>query len=114
MKLKARASFVRCFLELAANPKYLNSNFLNSIYRKEILGEDLITHVVTPSYIDRDTLEDIIDAKEKGNDIINMSIKQWYQFFLQKYIFMDHNAEENRTKCKAEQRNPNLPWDEIW
>ena len=66
VKLKAKASFVRCFIEFAANPKYLNSNYLNSIYRKEILGEDLITHVVTPSYIDRDTLEDIIDAKEKG------------------------------------------------
>ena len=41
LKQKAKAFLIRNFLELAANPHYIDSQFLSRIYRHRILGEDI-------------------------------------------------------------------------
>ena len=50
VKLKATAFLIKTFLELAANPKYNQSQFLNSIYRVHILDEDIACPSLPPYY----------------------------------------------------------------
>ena len=108
---KSIATFTRSFMELAVNPNYTNSNFLNLIYRKYVLDED-VGNISLPPYFTYDFFDNIIAARNEGYNAINMSIKQWYQFFLGRNVLNGNNFEP--LPCKAEIENPDLLWPEIW
>ena len=92
-------------------PNYTNSNFLNLIYRKYVLDED-VGNISLPPYFTYDFFDNIITVRNEGYDAINMSIKQWYQFFLGRNVLNGNNFEP--LPCKAEIENSDLMWPEIW
>ena len=88
MKLKATAFLIRTFLELAANTQYLQSQYLNMLYRVYILGEDIDCPPLPPYYNDL-LFSTICQAKSSGRDIISMTTKEWYGFLLDMAFLRD-------------------------
>ena len=84
-KHKSTAFLIRTFLELAASPRYLQSQFLNMLYKFPILGEDLLCPP-NPPYYSTDFFDIIRDALNEGRDVVRMTTRQWYQHLLDKEV----------------------------
>ena len=114
IKHKAMASLIRSFLEVAANPKFLSSQYLHSVYRAQILNEDLPLLHFHPCY-SYDFFQAIRNVKDCGNDIVNMSTKAWYNFLIQDVLkSLDDNQSLALSPCRIEQKLPDLYWPNIW
>ena len=115
VKHKAQACLLRTFTELAINPSYLPSQFLNSLYRAHVLGEDL-PNCAIPPYYDKDFFSTMVSASEEGHDICTMTTKQWYKFLVEKEVTMlpINNEPPQLRPCKVELANPDLNWTDVW
>ena len=114
IKHKAMATLIRSFMEVAANPNFLTSQYLNLIYRAKILSEDLPQLPLHPCY-SHDFFQTIRNARDCGNDIMNMSTKAWYNFLIQDVLnILDDNQSLNLSPCRIEQKLPELNWPDIW
>ena len=117
VKHKALAMLIRNFIDLAYNPKYLNSLFLNLIYKKHVLGEDITCPAIPPYFKECDSFfETIRNAKDDGRDIINMSTKDWYKYILNIKLFsrVTDDGENTPVLCRIERNKPELNFPEIW
>ena len=113
-KCKAMATLIHSFIEVAANPTFLNSQFLNSVFRAEVLNEDL-SRLNLPPYYNNEFFQVIRSAKDSGNDIITMSTKAWYNFLLRDVIMSrDDNQLLVLSPCRIEQNLPDNNWSHIW
>ena len=101
-KHKSLASLLRTFLELSANPSYLPSLFLSSLYRIHVLDEDLPSPPVPP-YFDTTFFAYIRAAKDDGHEVERMTTRQWYNF-----LFGQHQP------CRAELASPDTDWSAVW
>ena len=116
VKLKSTAFLIRTFLELAANPKYFQSQYLNLLYRVHILGEDISNPPLLPPYYNVTFFSTICQAKDSGCDIINMTTKQWYNYLLDLNILKlthEDGSVSNRV-CRVERLWPDLDWESTW
>ena len=83
---KVLATFIRSFIQASVNTKFLNSQYLNSVCRVQILKEEL-SRPNPPPYYSNEFFQVIQNAKDNGNGIIKMTTtKAWYQFLLQEEI----------------------------
>ena len=110
-KHKSLAYLIKSFLELAANPSYLQSLYLNIMYRVYILKENLPAPPLPP-YYNGVFFDTICEAKNSGNPIIDMSLKQWYDYLIEKDIIMDQ--DKTLLPCKVEKLYPDVNWNEVW
>ena len=54
-------------------------------------------------------------AKDMGHIIINMSVKQWYNFLLEEHVTMEFDGQEKiLRKCRVEKMNVDVAWDIAW
>ena len=115
VKLKASAFLVRTFLEMAVNSKYIQSQFLNSIYRVHILEEE-ISCPTLPPYYNTAFINMIKEAKNEGKDIISMSTRQWYYYFLDKNVLNVSGVDGQKEKvlCRIERKFPDYDWISTW
>ena len=67
VKHKATAFLIRTFLELSANSAYQSSQYLNSLYRFHILGEDVLCPPLPP-YYPTNFFKTILEAKTEGKE----------------------------------------------
>ena len=72
---KSLACLLRTFIELAANPTYITSQYLNTLYRVHVLREDLPCPSLPP-YYPVSMFEKISLALDSGLDIVRMTTKQ--------------------------------------
>ena len=83
-------------MEVAANPEYQTSQYLNSLYQFCILEEDF-SRPSLPPYYSASFFNTIREAKNEGNDIVRMSSRQcsgiftlWTGKFSRKLCQMAH------------------------
>ena len=60
--------------------------------------------------------ETIKEIKEDGHLVESMSLKEWYQAMLEKYVtmFVAPNVERCLLPCRAEVRSPETDWEVTW
>ena len=113
-KYKALASLIATFLQTAANDRYQQSLFHNTLYRCYCLEDDSIDKPSMPPYYNEtffNTIRKVI--KETPLNPIYMSIKQWYDYLLEEFFTMETVDEEGRQlhrKSRVEQLHPNNNW----
>jgi len=115
VKLKSMAFLIKTFLELAANPTYIQSQYLNLLYQVHILGEDTPCPP-SPPYYGASFYNTICQAKNSGCDIINMSTKQWYHYLLDKNVlkYTQEDGSESMRLCRVERLNPDVHGESTW
>ena len=115
VKQKSTAFLIRTFLELAASQRYLQSQFLNRLYRFHILDEDILCPP-TPSYYSNDFFNNIRSALNEGRDIVRMTTRQWYQYLLDKEVLKvtDAGGRQEDVLCRVERKNPEFHWVITW
>ena len=115
VKHKAQACLLRTFTELAINPTYLSSQYLNILYRAHVLNENLPNSALPP-YYDKHFFDIIVTAKEEGHDISIMTTKQWYKFLVEREVTMlpINNEPPQLRPCRVELANPDTNWTDVW
>ena len=115
IKQKSTAFLIRTFMEVAANPEYQTSQYLNSLYQFYILEEDF-SRPSLPPYYSASFFNTIHEAKNEGNDIVRMSTRQWYLYLMDREIFkktMSDGSQENNL-CRIERNSPDFDWTLTW
>ena len=113
-KHKSLAFLIKNFLELAINPVYIRSIYLNVLYRFHILGEQ-ITAPPLPPYYSQEFFNRIIQARNSGKDIVKMSVKDWYLYLVKCDILMiEHNQESLLRPCRVERIHNDVNWSAVW
>ena len=110
-KHKALAFLVKTFLDLTANPEYIESLFLNTLYRFYILNEDLPAPKIPP-YFSLHFFNVIVEAINAGCNVIKMSVKQWYNFLIE----LDGTKVTGYSEqyCRVENHYPLTEWTNVW
>ena len=109
VKFRSLAYLTRTFLEMAAHPKYLHSQFLHCLYQTHVMDETAPC-TQAPPYYNMDFFMNIKDAYNSGHDILNMSVKQWYHFFQKRAT----ERNPNLAVCSVERIHTDANWEEIW
>ena len=113
-KYKSLAFRIKTFLELAAVESYLGSLFSNTLYRAYILNEELEAPPMPP-YYDSEFLAVIKDALNDGQDIVSMSVKQWYSYLVEQNITTISNDEGRMLRpCRVERMYGDVAWEAVW
>jgi len=108
---KSLAFLIKTFLDLAANPSYIESSYLNALYRAYVLKEDF-SAPPPPPYYSTSFFESIIDASNAGHCVVKMSVKQWYNYLIETHVTSD---DENRLlPCRVESMSPEVNWNTVW
>ena len=108
---KSLAFLIKTFLDLAANPSYVESPYLNSLYRAYVLKENFPAPP-PPPYYSAAFFQTIIDAGTAGNCVVEMTVKQWYNYLIEKHVTSDH--EHRLLPCRVESMNPDINWNTAW
>ena len=115
IKYKSMAYLIRTFLELAANPDYIQSPFLSILYRVHILQEDTPCPT-SPPYYTNQFYQYIVSARNSGMDIIAMTTKKWYQYLIDRELLKE--TKEDGTQCyrpcRVERLSPDTDWTTTW
>ena len=114
VKHKSLACLIRNFLEIAANPCYINSQYETSFYDYYVLDIPNQHPPVKPPFYTDEFFQVIKNAKHSGLNIINMSIKQWYRFLLKQEFSDMVDADMVTRPCRIERLNPTVKWDIAW
>ena len=112
---KSLAHLIRTFLELAANPAYVDSLYLNILYRTYVLEEGcIVPHL--PPYYNKHFFDKIIQAKKAGYNIIKMTVKQWYTFLMEQDVTMESGNQQEKTlrPCRVEKLYSDVQWKTVW
>ena len=112
VKLKSQALFIRNFMDLAANSKYLHSQYLNILYRAKVLEEEIATPALPP-YLDASFFDTIKSALNLGYPISTMKTRHWYRFLHQQEFSKIVNGEVVALPCKFELLNPGIEWSMV-
>ena len=113
-KHRALAFLIKTFLDLAANPAYIDSLFLNTLYRVYILHEDLPAPKIPP-YFDNKVFNVITEAINAGFNVIKMSVKQWYHFLIELEVTMAASFPDKILRpCRVENLFPLREWKNVW
>ena len=114
VKLKAQALFLRNFLDMACNPLYIHSQYLNTIYRAKVLDE-AIECPVLPPYFQESFFMTIKEALQAGRCVSSMKTKQWYQFLHQREFSVEQHLNNTLSyiprRSRVESLLPNNNWD---
>ena len=115
VKLKCLANMIRNFVDLAVNPNYLHSQFLNILYRVKILDEN-ISSPPSPPYYNDGFFNIIREAVRSGKEISRMKTKHWYHhLYHQEYSFVQNDElPPVPLPCKVEVLKPELDWNVIY
>ena len=116
VKHKSLAMLIHNFIDLAANPAYINSLFLKQIYVKHVLGEDVECPTLPQYFKDcGDFFETMKNAMNDGKDIVNMTTKDWYSYILHKNLFYTKvNGVSTKSLCRIERLKPDWNFPEVW
>ena len=115
IKQKANAFLTRIFMEVAANPDYQSSQYLNSLYRFHVLGDDFLCPP-QPPYYSATFFDTIRQAKIEGKNIVGMSTRQWYLYLMEREVLKEETAEGSRENrlCRIERKYPEYDWVSTW
>ena len=84
VNIRAQACLIKTFLETAANQKYLQNLYHVSLFRYHILNDRSLPNPGLPPYYNDSFFSTIRRIhNETPMNIINMSLKQWYQILLE-------------------------------
>ena len=108
---KAKACFLRNFLELCANPNFIPSLRLSVFFRAHVLQEEIVCPPLPP-YLSPELFEIMRTALNEGHNVGLMSTRQWYWYLLSKEFSKDESSEPSLSKVETE--NPESDWKIIW
>ena len=118
VKYKALASFIRTFLETAANPKFKHSLYHSTLYRIHVLGDDSIPLTLTlPPYFPPSFFQIIKEVRDNTPlNVATMTCAQWYRLLVEQEVTMTEG--ENNTmsfiRSRAELSSPSTDWEATW
>ena len=114
VKCKAMASLISTFLQTAANKRYQQSLYHNTLYRYYCLGEESVPKPDIPPYYNQQFFDIIKTVKEKTPlNPIYLTVKEWYNYLLEKEVTMEVVDEEGRQRarlCRVELQCPTNDW----
>ena len=114
VKLKCLANMIRNFIDLAINPNYIHSQYLNILYRVNVMGENILCPPSPPYYND-EFFKIIKEAVRSGKEISRMKTKHWYcHLYQQEYSIVQNDHPPVKLPCKVEVLKPELDWDVIY
>ena len=114
VKLKSLACLIRNFIEIAADPSFINSQYETSIYNYYVLDIQSQQPPPRPPFYTEYFFQAIKDANESGLDVMKMKIKQWYNFLL-KREYSDVIGDDLVVRpSRIELSDPSVLWDNIW
>ena len=114
IKCKALASLIATFLQTAANTRFQQSLYHNSLYRFYCLEDDSLAQPVMPPYYNKyffNTIRKVIQHSPLNP--VSMSVKQWYDYLLEEEVTMEVVDDEGRLqpkKCRVELLAPENDW----
>ena len=111
---KARAHLIATFLQTAANPRFISSQFHSALYKYHVLGEqEGVPSPGLPPYYNKVFFNTIRKVHEKSPlNPVQMSVGQWYQYLLEETMTMVEDEEGRRTAklCRVEELQPSVDW----
>ena len=114
-KQKALSMLIRCFLETASNPTYLNSLYHTAVFNHHVLQDSTWPEPDTPPYFSEEFFSIIRNAHlHSSNDVTTMSSSQWYQYLLENQILKTNGSPSLYIPCRAERLTPAHDWQRIW
>ena len=114
-KQKALSMLIRCFLETASNPTYLNSRYHTALFNHHVLQDSTWPEPDTPPYFSEEFFSIIRNAHlHSSNDVTTMSSSQWYQYLLENQILKTNGSPSLYIPCRAERLTPAHDWQRIW
>ena len=112
------ASFIRTFIETAANTNYRHSLYHSTLYEKYILEHDLDVQCgALPPYFPLTMFETIKEARQfSSTNIEKMTTSQWYWFLVRKEVTMvrDDNNQQKLILSRVELISPETNWERTW
>ena len=119
VKYKAMAGFITTFLQTAANPSF-RPNLLHSLlFRKHVVGEEVLGGPATcPPYLTDEMFSIIRRVKETSPlNIITMKEKDWTRLLTEDFITMgsdEENGPRHFLPCRTELASPKTDWALSW
>ena len=114
VKCKAMAHLISVFLQTAANPQYISSQFHTALFKYHVLGEQegVPNPGFTPYY--KQDFFNIIRKVHSNSPLnpVQMTISQWYMYLLEEDVTMVEDEEGRRTArtCRVEELQPEVNW----
>ena len=114
VQCKARAHLIATFLQTAANPRFVSSQFHTALYKYHVLEEQegVPSPGFTPYY--KKDFFDTIKKVHRNSPLnpVHMTISQWYMYLLEENITMVEDQEGRRTArlCRVEELQPEVNW----
>ena len=65
-----------------------------------------------PPYYNGVFFDTICQAKNSGNPIIEMSLKQWYNYLIDRNVIKDQ--DNTLLPCRVERLYPEVRWNDVW
>ena len=110
---KATAHLICTFLQTAANPSYISSQFHSILFRYHVLGEEDLPNPGFTPYYTKTFFLTIKKVQEKSPlNPVQMTLGQWYQYLLEERVTMDEDGEGRREdkRCRVEELEPVVDW----
>ena len=114
VKLKSLACLIRNFIEIAADSRFINSQYETSLYNYYVLDIQCQQPPPRPPFYTEHFFKAIKDANELGLDVLKMKIKQWYKFLLKREYSEVIGSDLVMRPSRIELLEPSVLWDNIW
>ena len=113
VRSKASANLISTFLQTAANPRYIRSQYHHTLYRYHVLEEKDVPDPGFSPYYSK-MFFDVIKKVHKTSPLnpVQMTVGQWYTFLLEENVTMTEDDEGRREprKCRVEEQKPEVVW----
>ena len=115
VKIKAKVSLIRTFLETAVHPSFSHSLYHTLLYREHVLNDTTVS-VPMPPYFSASFFDSIRWVKENTPlNVATMSTAQWYRVLVEKEVTMVNiDTRSEYIKSRAELASPETDWETSW
>ena len=105
MQVLPLANLISTFIQTAAKPSFISSQFHSALFRYHALGEEgLLNPGSIPYYTNAFFLTIKKVQKKSPLNPMQMTVGQWYRYELKERVSMDEDKEGRREKrCRVEE-----------
>ena len=115
---KAKANLITTFLQTATGNTFQTSLYHSWLFRYHVMGEEGLPNPGVPPFYSVNFFDVIRQVQDNSPlNPVYMSVKQWYQYLLEKHVIERELDDEGRSElipCKVEEREPTAPWMESY
>ena len=116
VQIRAQACLYKSFLETAANPHFQQNLYHAALFKYYVQGDRTLPDPGLPPYYPASFFSTLCKvSQDTPLNIVNMSLKQWYQLLLEDNVTMSEvgNSMEY-IPCRVELQHPTTDWEITW